>query len=43
MGKAVGLNCRYEIPFEGDQHHALADARHQVKYVSAIWQHLTAN
>lgn len=43
MGKAVGLNCRYDIPFEGDQHHALADARHQVKYVSAIWQHLTAN
>lgn len=43
MGKAVGLNCRYDIPFAGDQHHALADARHQVKYVSAIWQHLTAN
>ncbi len=43
LGKAVGLNPRYEIPFEGDQHNALADARHQVKYVSAIWQRLTAN
>jgi len=42
LGKAVGLNSRYDIPFEGDQHNALADARHQVKYVSAIWQHLTA-
>jgi len=42
LGKAVGMNSRYEIPFEGDQHNALADARHQVKYVSAIWQRLTA-
>jgi len=43
LGKAIGLNSRYEIPFEGDQHNALADARHQVKYVSAIWQRLTQN
>ncbi|KDF60107.1 hypothetical protein AF35_00227 [Enterobacter roggenkampii CHS 79] len=43
LGKAVGLNSRYDIPFEGDQHNALADARHQVKYVSAIWQSLTQN
>jgi len=42
LGKAVGLNARYDIPFEGDQHNTLADARHQVKYVSAIWQRLTA-
>ncbi len=42
LGKAVGLNSRYDIPFAGDQHNALADARHQVKYVSAIWQRLTA-
>ncbi|ALZ97015.1 hypothetical protein APT61_13765 [Leclercia adecarboxylata] len=42
LGKAVGLNARYDIPFEGDQHNALADAHHQVKYVSAIWQRLTA-
>lgn len=43
LGNAVGLNARYDIPFEGDQHNALADARHQAKYVSAIWQRLTAN
>jgi len=42
LGKAIGLNSHYDIPFEGDQHNALADARHQVKYVSAIWQRLTA-
>jgi exodeoxyribonuclease VIII len=43
MGNAVGMNSRYEIPFEGDQHNALADARHQVKYLSAIWQRLISN
>lgn len=43
LGKAVGINPRYSIPFEGDKHNALADARHQAKYVSAIWQRLTAN
>ncbi|EIZ8957201.1 3'-5' exonuclease [Cronobacter sakazakii] len=40
MGRAAGFNQRYEIPFEGDLHNALADAKHQVKYVSAIWQKL---
>lgn len=40
LGKAVGINPRYDIPFEGDMHNALADARHQAKYVSAIWQKL---
>lgn len=43
LGKAVGINPRYDIKFEGDMHNALSDARHQVKYVSAIWQRLTAN
>lgn len=43
LGKVVGINPRYQIPFEGDMHNALADARHQVKYVSAIWQRLTQN
>jgi exodeoxyribonuclease VIII len=38
LGKVVGINPRYQIPFDGDMHNALADARHQVKYVSAIWQ-----
>ena len=43
LGKSVGINPRYDIPFEGDMHNTLSDARHQVKYVSAIWQRLTAN
>lgn len=43
LGKSVGINPRYDIPFEGDMHNALSDARHQVKYVSAIWRRLTAN
>ncbi|HCC7842253.1 TPA: 3'-5' exoribonuclease [Citrobacter freundii] len=43
LGKSVGINPRYDIPFEGDMHNALSDARHQVKYVSAIWQRLTEN
>lgn len=43
LGKAVGINPRYEIQFVGDLHNALDDARHQVRYVSAIWQHLIQN
>ncbi|MCU6182901.1 3'-5' exoribonuclease [Citrobacter cronae] len=43
LGKTVGINPRFDIPFEGDMHNALSDARHQVKYVSAIWQRLTKN
>ncbi len=43
LGKAVGINPRYDIPFEGEQHNALADATHQVKYVSAIWRRLIQN
>lgn len=43
LGKSVGINPRFDIPFEGEMHNALSDARHQVKYVSAIWQRLTAN
>ncbi|WP_110875476.1 exonuclease [Enterobacter hormaechei] len=41
LGKAVGYTPCHEIPFEGEPHKAISDARHQVKYVSAIWQHLT--
>lgn len=41
LGKAVGYTPRHEIPFEGEPHKAISDARHQVKYISAIWQHLT--
>lgn len=43
LGKAIGINPRYDIPFDGEMHNALSDARHQVKYVSAIWQKLTNN
>lgn len=43
LGKDIGINPRYDIPFDGDMHNALSDARHQVKYVSAIWQKLTNN
>lgn len=41
LGKAIGCKPRYEIPFEGEPHKAISDALHQVKYVSAVWQHLT--
>lgn len=40
LGRAVGINPRRDIPFEGDMHNALADAKHQAKYVSAIWKRL---
>ncbi|MFA1278360.1 3'-5' exonuclease [Klebsiella quasipneumoniae] len=40
LGRAIGINPRRDIPFEGDIHNALADAKHQAKYVSAIWQRL---
>ncbi|CAM7437956.1 exonuclease [Citrobacter freundii] len=43
LGKSVGINPRFDIPFEGDMHNALSDARHQVKYVSAICLRLTKN
>lgn len=42
LGKAVGINPRDDIRFEGDMHNALSDARHQAKYVSVIWQRLAA-
>lgn len=37
---AKPLIKRDSIPFEGVKHDALADALHQVKYVSAMWQAL---
>ncbi|HEO9146122.1 TPA: 3'-5' exoribonuclease [Enterobacter asburiae] len=40
LGRSLGFNPRRDIPFDGDMHNALADARHQAKYVSAIWQKL---
>ncbi|EAW0247216.1 3'-5' exoribonuclease [Salmonella enterica] len=40
LGRQIGINPRRDIPFEGDMHNALADAKHQAKYVSAIWKRL---
>jgi len=40
MGKAVGFDPKRDMPFDGVRHNALADAVHQAKYVSAIWQKL---
>ncbi|EIB0656969.1 3'-5' exoribonuclease [Escherichia coli] len=43
LGKAIDFDARTVIPFEGVRHNALDDARHQAKYVSAIWQKLIPN
>ncbi|RIG33288.1 exonuclease [Shigella boydii] len=40
LGKAIDFDARTAIPFEGERHNALDDARYQAKYVSAIWQKL---
>ncbi len=43
LGNSIGFDVRMAIPFEGVRHNALDDARHQAKYVSAIWQKLIPN
>ncbi|MFA7962751.1 3'-5' exoribonuclease domain-containing protein, partial [Escherichia coli] len=43
LGKAIDFDARTAIPFEGERHNALDDARHQAKYVSDIWQKLIPN
>ncbi|HBQ8048238.1 exonuclease [Klebsiella pneumoniae subsp. pneumoniae] len=43
LGKAIGFDAKTSIPFEGERHNALADAQHQARYVSAIWQRLIKN
>ncbi len=40
LGKAIDFDARTAIPFEGELHNALDDARYQAKYVSVIWQKL---
>ncbi|MBL5899968.1 3'-5' exoribonuclease [Lelliottia amnigena] len=40
LGLQLGFDPKRDMPFDGVAHNALADARHQVKYVSAIWQRL---
>ncbi|EGE0714873.1 exonuclease, partial [Escherichia coli] len=43
LGKTIDFDAGTVIPFEGVRHNALDDARHQAKYVSAIWQKLIPN
>ncbi|WP_407903525.1 3'-5' exoribonuclease domain-containing protein [Escherichia coli] len=43
LGKTIDFDAKTVIPFEGVRHNALDDARHQAKYVSAIWQKLIPN
>lgn len=38
IGKLLGIDPKRDMPFEGVKHDALADAIHQAKYVSLIWQ-----
>ncbi|SXF93560.1 exonuclease [Klebsiella variicola] len=42
LGQAISFNHKTTIPFEGSRHNALADAIHQARYVSAIWQRIIA-
>lgn len=41
LGKVIGIDPKLDFPFDDVKHDALADAIHQAKYVSAIWQALT--
>ncbi|EIV5785097.1 3'-5' exoribonuclease [Klebsiella pneumoniae] len=38
----LSFDPKTAIPFEGSRHNALADAIHQARYVSAIWQRIIA-
>ena len=40
MGKMIGFDPKTSVPFMGVRHDALADAMHQAKYVSLIWDKL---
>ncbi|CTQ15092.1 Exodeoxyribonuclease VIII [Klebsiella variicola] len=42
LGQAIIFDPKTTIPFEGSRHNALADAIHQARYVSAIWQRIIA-
>lgn len=41
LGKVIGIDPKRDMPFDGVKHDALADAIHQTKYVSMVWQALT--
>ncbi|AUR87947.1 ribonuclease H-like domain protein [Vibrio phage 1.106.O._10N.286.51.F7] len=38
LGRKVGFNPKYDMPFSGVRHDALDDAIHQAKYVSEIYK-----
>ena len=40
LGRVVGFDPKKDMPFEGVQHNALADAVHQARYVSAVYRRL---
>jgi len=40
LGRSLGFDPKRHMPFDGVAHNALADAVHQAKYISAIWQRL---
>ncbi|UIN08439.1 3'-5' exoribonuclease [Yersinia ruckeri] len=40
LGRAIGFDPKRDMPFDGERHNALADALHQARYVSAIYQKL---
>lgn len=42
LGQAISFDPKTTIPFEGSRHNTLADAIHQARYVSAIWQRIIA-
>ncbi|HBS5823793.1 TPA: 3'-5' exoribonuclease [Klebsiella variicola] len=42
LGQAISFDPKTTIPFEGSRHNALADAIHQARYVSAVWQRIIA-
>lgn len=41
LGKQLGIDPKKDMPFDGVRHTAVADAMHQARYVSAIWQRIT--
>ncbi|EMC8779825.1 3'-5' exoribonuclease [Providencia rettgeri] len=43
IGRSFDFDPKVNMPFDGVQHNALADAIHQAKYVSAIWQRININ
>jgi len=43
LGRDLGIDPKSTMVFEGTKHNALADAIHQAKYLSVIFQHIFKN